>query len=153
MVPDPRGIGPGDRGDLETRSPAGPPGEQRGLLRRAPPHLQGSRSGSRVPHLDQLTGEPGHSVRGRAAFPSTPDSFSQLTYGGDFFGDQDPLDFFSTAAESVPESFISTWETIIGGFFTAEITEVETSGKDPERAWDDAVAQSQKVLAKRGVEV
>lgn len=86
-------------------------------------------------------------------FPSTPDSFSQLTYGGDFFGDQDPLDFFSAAAESVPESFISTWETIIGGFFTAEITEVETSGKDPERAWDDAVAQSQKVLAKRGVEV
>lgn len=86
-------------------------------------------------------------------FPSTPESFTQLSYDGDFFGDQDPLAFFSTAAESVPSSFISTWETIIGGSFTLEITNVETSGKDPERAWEDAVTQSQKVLAKRGVTV
>lgn len=84
-------------------------------------------------------------------FPSTPASFDELTYGGDFYGDQDPLDFFSTAAESVPESFISTWETLIGGSFTLEITNVETSGKDPERAWDDAITQAEKVLAKRGV--
>ncbi|MGP5005311.1 ABC transporter substrate-binding protein [Brachybacterium tyrofermentans] len=86
-------------------------------------------------------------------FPSTPASFAELTYDGDFFGDQDPLDFFSTAAESVPSSFISTWETVISGRFTLEITNVETSGKDPERAWDDAVSQSEKVLAKRGVTV
>jgi len=86
-------------------------------------------------------------------FPSTPASFAELTYDGDFFGDQDPLDFFSTAAESVPSSFISTWETVISGRFTLEITNVETSGKDPERAWDDAVTQSEKVLAKRGVTV
>ena len=86
-------------------------------------------------------------------FPSTPASFAELTYAGDFFGDQDPLDFFSTAAESVPSSFISTWETFISGTFVLEITNVETSGKDPERAWDDAVAQAEKVLAKRGVTV
>ena len=86
-------------------------------------------------------------------FPSTPASFEKLSYGDDFFGDQDPLDFFSTAAESVPSSFISTWETIISGRFTLEITNVETSGKDPESAWNDAVTQSEKVLAKRGVTV
>ncbi|WP_422114912.1 extracellular solute-binding protein [Brachybacterium sp. UNK5269] len=84
-------------------------------------------------------------------FPSTPASFDELSYTGDFYGDQDPLAFFSAAAESVPESFISTWETVIGGAFTLELTNVETSGKDPERAWDDAVAQAEKVLAKRGV--
>lgn len=86
-------------------------------------------------------------------FPSTPASFEELSYGGEFFGDQDPLDFFSTAAESVPTSFISTWETKISGTFILEITNVETSGKDPERAWDDALEQSEKVLAKRGVTV
>jgi len=84
-------------------------------------------------------------------FPSTPASFDALDHSGDFFGDQDTLEFFSTAAESVPTSFISTWETMIGGSFTFEITNIETSGKDPESAWDDAVAQAHKVLTKRGV--
>ncbi|MFC7458355.1 extracellular solute-binding protein [Brachybacterium sp. GCM10030267] len=87
-------------------------------------------------------------------FPSTPASFDEPTmqYAGDFFGDQDPLDFFSAAAETVPTSFISTWETVIAGTFTLEITNVETAGKDPEQAWQDALTQSAKVLAKRGVE-
>lgn len=86
-------------------------------------------------------------------FPSTPASFADLTYSGDFYGGQDPLEFFSTAAESVPSSFISYWETVIAGAFVLELANVETSGKDPERAWDDAVAQAEKVLTKRGVTV
>ncbi|GAA1487279.1 ABC-type glycerol-3-phosphate transport system substrate-binding protein [Brachybacterium sacelli] len=85
-------------------------------------------------------------------FPSTPASFDQLDYSGEFYGGQDPLEFFSTAAESVPTSFISTWETVISGTFTLEITNVETSGKDPEAAWEDALTQAEKVLTKRGVE-
>lgn len=87
-------------------------------------------------------------------FPSTPGSFDspKMAYDGDFYGDQNPLDFFSAAAETVPSSFISTWETVIGGSFSLEITNVETSGKDPEQAWGDAVAQAARVLTKRGVE-
>lgn len=85
-------------------------------------------------------------------FPSTPQSFDRLSYDGNFFGDQDPLEFFSTAAETVPTSFTSTWETVIGGAFALEITNVETSGKDPEHAWQDALTEAEKVLAKRGVE-
>ena len=86
-------------------------------------------------------------------FPSTPDSFTDLSYSGTFFGDQDPLDFFSTAAETVPTSFISAWETMIGGSFTFEIANVETTGKDPDQAWADALSQAERVLTKRGVEV
>jgi cellobiose transport system substrate-binding protein len=85
-------------------------------------------------------------------FPSTPGSFADLAPSGSFFGEQDPLEFFSTAAETVPTSFISTWETMIGGSFTFEITNVETSGKDPERAWEDALSQADRVLTKRGVQ-
>ncbi|MFC0673424.1 ABC transporter substrate-binding protein [Brachybacterium hainanense] len=85
-------------------------------------------------------------------FPSCPASFETLSSQSDFFGGQDPLEFFSTAAETVPSSFISTWETLIGSTFTTELANVETSGKDPERAWDDALAQAERVLAKRGVE-
>lgn len=85
-------------------------------------------------------------------FPSTPGSFEDLSYSGDFYGDQDPLAFFSTAAESVPSSFISTWETVVGGFFTFEITNIETAGKDPEQAWQDALTAAGRALTKRGVE-
>ena len=86
-------------------------------------------------------------------FPSTPESFEQLTYEGDFYGDQDPLEFFSTAAETVPTSFISALETSISGAFSRELLNVETGGKDPELAWSHTLAQAEKVLAKRGVEV
>lgn len=93
-----------------------------------------------------------HSYNDVQLFPSTPASFEMptMTSEGDFFGEQDPLDFFSTAAESVPTSFISTWETQISGTFSREITNVETSGKDPQTAWEDALAQAEKVLRKRG---
>ncbi|HEX7352447.1 ABC transporter substrate-binding protein [Brachybacterium sp.] len=84
-------------------------------------------------------------------FPSTPASFENLTYSGDFYGDQDPLEFFSTAAESVPSSFISNAETFVMGKFVLELSNVESSGKDPDAAWNDAIAQSERVLLKRGV--
>ncbi|SLM95266.1 putative sugar ABC transporter, substrate binding protein [Corynebacterium xerosis] len=84
-------------------------------------------------------------------FPSTPASFEDLTYSGDFYGDQDPLAFFSTAAESVPSSFISNAETFIMGKFVLELSNVETSGKDSEAAWNDAIGQAERVLLKRGV--
>lgn len=92
-----------------------------------------------------------HAYEDVQLFPSTPASFDALSYSGEFFGEQDPLEFFSTAAESVPTSFISTWETLIGGSFTFEIGNVEAAGKDPEQAWEDALTQAQKVLTKRGV--
>lgn len=86
-------------------------------------------------------------------FPSTPASYESgdMKYKGKFFGDQDPLEFFSHAAETVPTSFISTWESVVSGNFNLEINNVEASGKDPDRAWADAVEASNKVLKKRGV--
>ena len=85
-------------------------------------------------------------------FPSTPASFTggQMTSGTGFFGSQDPLDFFAKAAASVPTTFVSTYESQTAAFAT-ELANVEAGGKDPERAWDDAVTQTDKILAKRGV--
>lgn len=87
-------------------------------------------------------------------FPSAPAAYEggTMQYAGDFFGDQDPLEFFSHAAEQVPDSFISTWESIVSGYFTLEITNVETAGKDPDRAWADATSAAEKALCKRGVQ-
>jgi cellobiose transport system substrate-binding protein len=87
-------------------------------------------------------------------FPSAIESFELGTMKSenDFFGDQDSTQFFLEAAQAVPTSFISTYETQ-AQYFGAEITNVESAGKDPEQAWDDAVAQTNRTLRKRGVEV
>lgn len=85
-------------------------------------------------------------------FPSTPASFTsgKMKSETGFFGTQDPLDFFSKAAEEVPTTFVSTYESQVTAF-TTEITNVEAIGKDPEQAWDEAVELTDKILAKRGV--
>ncbi len=93
-----------------------------------------------------------HTYNDIQLFPSTPASFTNglMRNPGDYFGDQDPLDFFSDAAPEVPVTYISNRERFVGAFAT-EITNVESTGKDPERAWRDAVDQTDRVLAKRGV--
>ncbi|GAB3753624.1 ABC transporter substrate-binding protein [Microlunatus parietis] len=85
-------------------------------------------------------------------FPSTPASFASGSMRDEsgFFGDQDALDFFAEAAADVPTTFVSTYEAQVGAF-AKEIDNVETAGKDPERAWDDAVSLTDGILAKRGV--
>jgi len=84
-------------------------------------------------------------------FPSSPGSFELGSMkGGDYFGDQDPLTFFSQAALQVPTTFISTYESQVGAFVT-QITNVESAGKDPDTAWDDAVEETLRILKKRGV--
>lgn len=85
-------------------------------------------------------------------FPSAPTAFTggAIRDESGFFGDQDALAFFADAAKSVPTTFVSTYESKVS-FFGKEIDNIETSGKDSEQAWEDAVTQSDKVLKKRGV--
>ncbi|WP_375424690.1 ABC transporter substrate-binding protein [uncultured Friedmanniella sp.] len=85
-------------------------------------------------------------------FPSCPASFTAQTMKSatGFFGDQDPLTFFSEAAKEVPTTFISTYESQVGAFST-EIANVESAGKNPDQAWQDAVDQTNRILKKRGV--
>ncbi|MEZ0165946.1 ABC transporter substrate-binding protein [Kineococcus sp. LSe6-4] len=85
-------------------------------------------------------------------FPSAPAAFTSglMADSGGFFGDQDPLAFFSTAAENVPTTFISTYERQVEAF-RDQLRVVESAGKDPDQAWDDAVAAVDKILKKRGV--
>lgn len=93
-----------------------------------------------------------HTYNDIQLFPSTPASFDNgiMRKPGDYFGDQDPLAFFNASAMDVPVTYISNSERFIGAFGT-EITNVEAAGKDPDRAWQDAVDQTNRVLEKRGV--
>ena len=93
-----------------------------------------------------------HTYNDIQLFPSTPASFDNgiMRKPGDYFGDQDPLAFFNASAMDVPVTYISNSERFVGAFAT-EITNVEAGGKDPDRAWQDAVDQTNRVLDKRGV--
>ncbi len=85
-------------------------------------------------------------------FPSTPASFDGdgLKADNRFYGGQDSLTFFNRAAEQVPISYISPYENLTTPF-SSELTLVETAGKDPDRAWDDAVTSTNRALQKRGL--
>ncbi len=86
-------------------------------------------------------------------FPSTPASFDSpaVATTDPYFGDQDTLPIFSTAAAEVPITFISPYEPSVSVGVLNELTNVETQGKDPERAWQDALAQARRQLAKKGL--
>lgn len=85
-------------------------------------------------------------------FPSAPEAFTsgRMESGTDFFGDQDPLELFADLAADVPPTFVSTYEPQVGSF-AVEMTNVDSQGKDPDRAWADAVEQADRALEKRGI--
>ena len=85
-------------------------------------------------------------------FPSTPATFTSGSLKADnsFYGGQDALSFFNKAAEQVPISYISPYENLTSQF-TSELTNVETAGKDSERAWEDAVTAVDRACQKRGL--
>jgi cellobiose transport system substrate-binding protein len=87
-------------------------------------------------------------------FPSTPKSFDSpvLAARDPYFAKQDTLSLFSEAAAKVPKSFFSPYESYVSTGILSELFNVETQGKDPERAWDDAMAQADRQLTKKGLE-
>ena len=86
-------------------------------------------------------------------FPSTPKSFDspQLSSPDQFFGEQDVLEVFQESAKEVPTTFISPYDIQVSAGVLKELTNVETQDKEPERAWDDAMAQGIRQLRKRGL--
>lgn len=86
-------------------------------------------------------------------FPSTPRSFDSPTLAArdPYFDRQDTLALFSDAAARVPKAFFSPYENYVSVGVLSELFNVETQGKDPQRAWDDAMAQATRQLAKKGI--
>lgn len=87
-------------------------------------------------------------------FPSTPASFDSpiLAKPDPYFSKQDTLSLFSKAAANIPKSFFSPYENLVSTGVLAELFNVETQGKNPDRAWADAMAQATRQLTKKGIE-
>ncbi|MGC5165981.1 extracellular solute-binding protein [Luteimicrobium sp. DT211] len=86
-------------------------------------------------------------------FPSTPDSFRSIKPDAPnkFCGGQPITQTFVEAAKEVPTTFISPYESAVGDGINLQLTNIETQGKDPDRAWDDAMAQADRQLKKKGL--
>ncbi|BDZ50730.1 hypothetical protein GCM10025867_29710 [Frondihabitans sucicola] len=69
-----------------------------------------------------------------------------------YFAKQDTLTLFSDAAAKVPKSFFSPYESYVSTGLLSELYNVETQGKHPDKAWDDAMAQATRQLNKKGID-
>jgi len=81
-----------------------------------------------------------------ALFPSTPASYGapELQQPDPFFGGQKTIEVFGPSAEAVKPSEFSPYDTVVGTPLTEELVNVESLGKNPDRAWSDA----QKAIAR-----
>ncbi|GAV43046.1 ABC transporter substrate-binding protein [Streptomyces acidiscabies] len=88
-----------------------------------------------------------------ALFPTTPAAYANpAMHEADlFFGGQRPIDVFGPAAQKAPVLYFSPYEETANTPFFQELTNVQTLGKNPERAWRDAVSSAESALVRVGV--
>ncbi|GGT91426.1 ABC transporter substrate-binding protein [Streptomyces coeruleorubidus] len=86
-------------------------------------------------------------------FPSTPASYSmkKLREPDPFFGGQITMDVFGPAAEKIPVAYNSPYDIALGQPIRDEIKNVGVLGKDPEKAWRDAMSKCRRIADHLGV--
>ena len=88
-------------------------------------------------------------------FPSAPEAFEDPRVTGEveFLGGQKAAEVFGAAAETVPVLYEDPNQSAVQAPFIAEIDLVESSGKDRDQAWQDAVDESKRIAEQVGLTV
>ncbi|WP_329061316.1 extracellular solute-binding protein [Amycolatopsis sp. NBC_01480] len=86
-------------------------------------------------------------------FPPSPSVYTdpRLLAPEPFFGGQATMEVFSKTAREVQSVYFSPWDITISDTYTDALTTVESAGKDPEQAWNDARASVERLLRRQGV--
>ncbi|MFI6928856.1 ABC transporter substrate-binding protein [Streptomyces sp. NPDC050287] len=86
-------------------------------------------------------------------FPTTPVVYDKpaMREPDKFFGGQRPIDVFGPAAQQAPVVYFSPYEGNASTPVYQELTNVELLGKNPDKAWRDAMAAAEKTLSQKGV--
>ncbi|WP_340374686.1 extracellular solute-binding protein [Streptomyces sp. SS7] len=86
-------------------------------------------------------------------FPSTPASYglAQLREPDAFFGGQVTMDVFGPAAQKIAVAYNSPYDVALGQPIKDEIKNVGVLGKNPERAWKDAMSKCRRIADHLGV--
>jgi len=85
-------------------------------------------------------------------FPSTPASYTdpRLSAPDPFFAGQKIVDVFAESAKKYPGAYFSPYDSIIDAPISSELVNVETGGKSPDQAWNDAQRQVERELTRAG---
>jgi cellobiose transport system substrate-binding protein len=86
-------------------------------------------------------------------FPSTPASYDLKTVrvADPFFGGQDTMDVFGPAAQRITVAYNSPFDSALGQPLKDEIKNVGVLGKDPKKAWSDAMSKCRRIADHLGV--
>jgi cellobiose transport system substrate-binding protein len=86
-------------------------------------------------------------------FPSTPASYAlkQLREPDPFFGGQVTTDVFGPAAQKIAVAYNSPYDVALGQPIKDEIKNVGVLGKDPDKAWSDAMSKCRRIAKHLGV--
>ncbi|MFJ5260299.1 ABC transporter substrate-binding protein [Streptomyces sp. NPDC088387] len=86
-------------------------------------------------------------------FPSSPASYTlpKLREPDPFFGGQATIDVFGPAAEKIPVAYNSPYDVALSTPIKDELKNVGVLGKNPERAWEDAMSKCRRIAKHLGV--
>jgi cellobiose transport system substrate-binding protein len=86
-------------------------------------------------------------------FPSAPAAFTdpKASAPDPFFGGQNTAEVFGKSASEVKPAYFSAYDIDISNTFTDELVNVESAGKNPDQAWQDALKAINRLLRRRGV--
>jgi cellobiose transport system substrate-binding protein len=86
-------------------------------------------------------------------FPSTPASYGskKLQEPDPFFGGQVTMDVFGPAAQKIAVAYNSPYDVALGQPIKDEIKNVGVLGKDPKKAWEDAMSKCRRIAKHLGV--
>ena len=69
----------------------------------------------------------------------------------DFYGGQIINDVFATSPQEVKPVYLSPYDNVVAPAFTDELALVWSGGKDPDRAWPDALSEVDRQLSHLGL--
>ncbi|KDS92650.1 MULTISPECIES: extracellular solute-binding protein [Dermabacter] len=86
-------------------------------------------------------------------FPAAPEAHSMPEVDGpvEFLGGQKAAEVFSAAAETVRPLYEDPNSETVNAPFYAELEQVESSKKDPAKAWSDAVTAAKRIAEQAGL--
>jgi len=70
-----------------------------------------------------------------------------------FFGGQPIGEVFGAAAKAIKPAYYSPYDNLVQNSYLDELLNVESTGKDPNKAWEDAVSEAKRQLKHIGVGV
>ncbi|MFD1677157.1 ABC transporter substrate-binding protein [Alicyclobacillus fodiniaquatilis] len=75
-------------------------------------------------------------------YPSTPASFPHLNQPNAYFGGENINKYFAACDKQIKIAFQSPYDSTVNGYFTQQVSLIDSSNKNPEVAWKDAINES-----------